>query len=448
MSKRFWSIFRGSTWQRNLAALWVGELIALAGFSVTLPFLPYYVQELGVTGLEQVAFWAGLLTTAQSTSMALVAPLWGSLADRYGRKMMVVRAMFGGAVIICLMGFSRNVYQLTILRAIQGALTGTVSAAMTLVAGGTPPERRGFAIGTLQMATYLGHSVGPLLGGLIADSMGYRMTFWVTSGLLLVAGVLVTALVEERHVPPQAEEEAAARPAVAHTAERRQRTRLWDGLVMVLHTQALMAVFGVRVLMRVAARIVGPVTALYVQQLAGPGAKVASLTGTISGFASATGAVGAVVLGRMGDRIGYRRILVFCGTAATILYALQSQVRTPVQFLVLRVLVGAAMGGILGAVSALLAANAPEGRFGAVYGLNTSVVAGAGALAPMLGAALTATWGLSSAFLGAALLYGVATVVAMIVVPAHRARAGDKDHEPDAPAKRSPSPQGRREYGD
>ena len=446
MSKRFWSIFRGSTWQRNLAALWVGELIALAGFSVTLPFLPYYVQELGVTGLEQVAFWAGLLTTAQSTSMALVAPLWGSLADRYGRKMMVVRAMFGGAVIICLMGFSRNVYQLTILRAIQGALTGTASAATTLVAGGTPPERRGFAIGTLQMATYLGHSVGPLLGGLIADSMGYRMTFWVTSGLLLVAGVLVTVLVEERHVPPQAEEEAASRPAVADSAER--RPRLWDGLVMVLHTRALPVVFGVRVLMRVAVRIVGPVMPLYVQQIAAPGAKVASLTGTISGLASATGAVGAVVLGRMGDRIGYRRILVFCGTAATILYALQSQVRTPVQFLVLRVLVGAAMGGILGAVSALLAANAPEGRFGAVYGLNTSVVAGAGALAPMLGAALTATWGLSSAFLGAALLYGVATGVAVIVVPAHRAAAGNRERELDAPAKSPPSPQGRREYGD
>ena len=149
------------SWQRNLAVLWIGELIAIAGFSVTLPFLPYYVQELGVTKLEQVVFWSGLLTTAQATTMALIAPVWGSLADRYGRKIMVERAMFGGAVVIGAMGFTRNVYQLAVLRAIQGMLTGTVPAAMTLVASSTPPERRGYALGLLQMAVYLGSSVGP-----------------------------------------------------------------------------------------------------------------------------------------------------------------------------------------------------------------------------------------------------------------------------------------------
>jgi len=137
-------------WQRNLAALWIGQLIAIAGFSVTLPFLPYYVQELGITGVDQIAFWAALVSTAQGTTMALVAPVWGLLADRYGRKIMVVRAMFGGAAVIGAMGFAQNVYQLLVLRAIQGTLTGTVPAAMTLVASSTPPERRGFAIGVLQ----------------------------------------------------------------------------------------------------------------------------------------------------------------------------------------------------------------------------------------------------------------------------------------------------------
>jgi predicted MFS family arabinose efflux permease len=143
-------------WKRNLAALWFGELVAISGFSVFMPFLPFYVQELGVTGLEQVAFWSGLLITAQAVTMAAIAPVWGSLADRYGRKIMVVRAMFGGAVVIASMGFVGNVYQLALLRAIQGFLTGTVPAATTLVASSTPPERRGFAIGLLQMAIYMG----------------------------------------------------------------------------------------------------------------------------------------------------------------------------------------------------------------------------------------------------------------------------------------------------
>jgi DHA1 family multidrug resistance protein-like MFS transporter len=338
---------------------------------------------------------------------------------------MVERAMFGGALIICLMGFSRNVYQLTILRAIQGMLTGTVAAATTLVAGTTPPEKRGFALGTLQMSVYLGHSIGPLLGGMIADSWGYRMTFWVTSGLLIVAGLLVMTMVRERFVSPQEETVEDDPGQVAHPAG----SRLWDGLLMVLRTRALIVLFGIRVLMRTAVGIVGPVMPLYVQQIAAPGAKIASLAGTITGVASATAAVGAIVLGRVGDRIGYRRILLVCGAAASVLYALQPQTRTPMQFLVLRALVGAAMGGVLSAVSALLASRAPKGRYGAVYGLNTSVVAGARALAPMIGAALTAGWGLPSAFIGAAVMYGMATVVAATVLPSLEPRAADSDRQ-------------------
>jgi len=391
-------------WRRNLAVLWFGELIAISGFSVFMPFLPYYVQELGITDLKQVVFWSGLLTTAQAVTMATIAPVWGSLADRYGRKIMVARAMFGGAVIIAMMGLVRNVYALAVLRAIQGLLTGTVPAATTLVASSTPPERRGSAIGLLQMAIYLGGSVGPLIGGLIADSMGYRPTFWVTGALLLTAGILVATLVREEFVPPE------------QTTDRK-RPPLLEGLAIVLSTRALMVVCGIRVLMRMAVRVVGPVLPLFVQEMVGPEAKVASLTGTISGLGSATSAIGAVLLGRLVDRIGPRRILLVCGSIACVLYALQAWTQTPLQLLVLRTLSGVAMGGILTSVSALQASLAPKGRYGAVYGIDTSMVAAANAISPMIGAALTATFGLSSAFLGAAAVYGLATVIVAAVVP-------------------------------
>jgi DHA1 family multidrug resistance protein-like MFS transporter len=401
------------SWQRNLAAIWIGQVIAIAGFSVTLPFLPYYVQELGISGVDQVAFWAGLITSAQATTMALMAPVWGSLADRYGRKIMVVRAMFGGSVIIGAMGFTRNVYQLLILRAIQGTLTGTVPAATTLVASSAPPQRRGFALGVLQMAIYLGASVGPLLGGFVADTLGYRSAFFVTGGLLFLAGVLVSALVREQFTPPEESDQDAADAA--------RNPRLWDGLLLVLRTRALLIVFSIRVLMRTAFRIVGPVIPLFIQQIARPGVKVASLTGTITGLASATSAGSAILFGRLVDRIGPRRILLACGTAACALYGLQGFARTPAQFLILRVLNGAAMGGIVSSVSSLLAALAPKDRFGAVYGVDTSITAAANAVAPMVGAALTATWDLSAAFLGAAAMYGLATLVVATAVPA-RAR--------------------------
>jgi DHA1 family multidrug resistance protein-like MFS transporter len=404
-------ILQRGAWQRNLAVLWIGELIAIAGFSVTLPFLPYYVQELGITEVNQVAFWSGLVAASQAITMALVAPVWGSLADRYGRKIMVVRAMFGGAIVISAMGFVGNVYQLVILRAIQGTLTGTVPAATTLVASNTPAKRRGYALGLLQMAIYLGSSVGPLLGGLVADSLGMRAAFWVTGGLLFTAGVLVSLFVHEDFTPLES-------TAASADGEQPAKPSLWDGLLLVLRTRALLVVFGIRVLMRTAFRIVGPVMPLLVQQIAGPDAKIASITGTITGLASATSAASAILLGRLSDRIGTRRILLACGTAVGVLYGLQGLVSTTTQFLLLRVLAGAFMGGVVAATSTLLAELAPKDRFGAVYGINTSLTAAANAIAPMVGAALTASWGLSSAFFGAAAMYGLAAVVIALLVPA------------------------------
>jgi len=164
------------TWQRNLYILWVAELVAIAGFTVVLPFLPYYVQDLGVTEPEQVEFWSGLLFASHAIAMAIFSLIWGSVADRYGRKMMVERAMFGGAVVMGAMGFVQNVQQLVLLRGLQGCLTDTI-AATTLVASSVPRQRSGHALGLLQMAVYSGASAGPLLGGLVADHFGYRAAF-------------------------------------------------------------------------------------------------------------------------------------------------------------------------------------------------------------------------------------------------------------------------------
>ena len=392
------SLIPRKPWQRNLAVIWFAELVAISGFSVFSPFMPYYVQELGVTRLEEVEFWSGMLITVQAVAMATFAPLWGSLADRYGRKVMVVRAMLGGSVVIALMGFTQSVGQLAALRAIQGTLTGTVAAATTLVASSAPPERRGYALGLLQMAIYLGNSVGPMLGGLVSDHVGYRATFWVTAGLLFSAGVLVATLVHEEFTSPE-------------KTSSQENTHLWDGLVMVLRTRTLLIVFGIRMLMRMGIRTVGPMLPLFVQEIAAPGTKIASLTGNIEGFAAAASAVSAVLLGRVSDRVGYRRILLVCGIVACVLSGFTAGVKNPMQLLILRALTGAAMGGILASISALLAALAPKDRFGAVYGMDTSLVSVSNAAAPMIGALMAASWGLSSVFLGAAALYGVATAV-------------------------------------
>jgi DHA1 family multidrug resistance protein-like MFS transporter len=393
-----------SIWQRNLIVTAAAEMVAVAGFMVILPFLPFYVQELGVTEPREVALWSGLLFSASGVTMGIVAPIWGSLADRYGRKLMVERAMFAGALVLGSMGFVRNVQQLVILRAIQGFLTGTIPAATTLVAGSVPRRRSGYALGLLQMAIYLGASLGPLLGGVVADAFGYRAAFWVTAVLLFLAGLTVLFLVEE-HFEPVAPKGNGLSGG------------LWQGLGLVLHSGGLLAVFGTRALVRLGDNIMRPVMPLFVQSLVPDAARVASLTGLVFGVKVGASALGAVTLGRAGDQVGHRRVLAGCALCVMALYGVQFFVTAPLHLLVLQGMLGLAMGGIVASISASLANLAPEGHQGAVYGLDTTAVAVARAVGPMTGAAITAGLGLRPNFLLAAVIFGLAALGVTVLGP-------------------------------
>ncbi len=395
------------TWKRNLYVIWAAELAAIAGFSVVMPFLPYFVQELGITELHQVELWSGILFASQAVTMALFAPIWGSLADRYGRKLMVQRAMFGGAVILSAMGFVQNVYQLAILRAIQGMLTGTVPAATTLVASSSPRNQSGYALGLLQTAVWAGASVGPLLGGLVADTWGYRAAFWVTGGLLFVAGLMVWRFVEEDFTPPRRDRD-------------KPDSGLWYGLKLVVSNRGLRSVFSIRVIVRLALRTLGPILPLFIQSLVPTSTRVASLAGLVSGVSAATSAVGAVTLGRASDRLGYRRVLLVCCGLTSILYVPQFFVTAPWQLIILQAAVGLVISGVLASISALLANLAPEGRQGAVYGVDTSAVSLANAIGPMLGAVVAASLGLRAPFLLASGALAVAAVLTWFLVPQPR----------------------------
>src|SRR5690606_28151164 len=178
-------------WQRTLGVMFVAQLLASVGFSTIFPFLPNYVEHLGVRGGGSLVFWVSAVFSVQAVSMMFAAPIWGAVADRYGRKLMVVRSLIGGAVIILLMGFARSAEELTLLRLIQGLITGVMSASSSLVASVTPRERLGYAMGLMQTANWAGVSVGPMIGGVLEFFFGYRIAFVVTAALLLLGGVLV-----------------------------------------------------------------------------------------------------------------------------------------------------------------------------------------------------------------------------------------------------------------
>ena len=401
------------SWQRNLRAMWITELLAIVGFMVIMPFLPLYLRELGVEGERQTRIWSGVIFSAPSMAMVIFAPIWGVLSDRHGRKVMVERAMFGGAVTMTLMGLVQSPQQLALLRVLQGVLTGTVTASTALVASSVPENRRGYALGTLQTAIYLGVSVGPLLGGMVGDSFGFRTAFFITGGLLLSAGVGVLIFVEE---PPR-RKQAVANPTSGNSGQARLHQSAWRQLSPVLGSASILAVLSLRFLARMGEDLTRPTLPLFVEAIATPGARVATTTGLITGAGALGGALGGRELGRVSDRVGYRSVLVGCSLLCVLCYAPQSIVGRPLWLVPLQVGAGIAMGGILASVRALLAALGPEGREGIIYGVEHSVSASASAVGPLLGSGLAAELGLRSPFLAAAGVLAVGVVVAIRFLP-------------------------------
>src|SRR5947209_7317451 len=164
-------------WERTAWIASATQFFTLVGFGLGLPFLPMYVQALGVTERAEVALWSGVVSGSAALTMAVLAPIWGVLADRYGRKPMLVRSMVGGAIVIGAMGFVGDVWQLLAVRLVQGAVTGSQAAAAALVAASTPANQLGFALGLIGTAVQIGNTVGPAIGGVAVGSLGFRGSF-------------------------------------------------------------------------------------------------------------------------------------------------------------------------------------------------------------------------------------------------------------------------------
>lgn len=393
-------------WRRNLYILTVVQLLSTAGFSLVFPFMPLYVQEVGIATRGSVAFWSGLGFSSQAFTMMLAAPIWGNYADRYGRKVMLVRATFGGAILLALMGLVQNAEQLVILRTIQGFVTGVVPAASALVAASAPRERIGEAMGLLNTSRAVGVAVGPMIGGVLGDAFGFRESFWFTGALLALSGVCTLIWVTEEFVPKR----------------NAARVGFFDAYRLLLQLPGMGGLYALNFLRSLGQTMIFPIIALFVVELMGVTQGAASITGLIIGLASFTAATSGVWLGKLGDRVGHSKVLIGAALVAALLYLPQPFVTSVWQLVALQALQGFAAGGLIPSLSALMNLWAPVGNQGAIYGLDTSVNAGARSLAPMVGAAVTVWFGLRGVF-GATTFVYVAIVLLALYVLRQRAQA-------------------------
>ena len=402
-------------WQRTLYIIFFVQLVTAVGFSSIFPFLPLYIKELGATTSLSVELLAALVFSAQAFTMMLASPIWGSLADRYGRKLMVARSTFGGALIILLMAYVTSAEQLVILRAIQGLITGTLAASSALVVAAVPRERSGYAMGLLQVSLGVGLGVGPLIGGLAADTFGYSSAFFITSGLLVIAGITVMFGVREEF-----------EPLLSLTRSPLTFLREWRG---IFAGTGISLSYGMRFISQLGRMMVLPITPLFIEQLLVDQSRLNTFTGLVVAVSSGTITVAAIYLGRLGDRIGHKRILVGSMFMVGLLYLPQSLATEAWQLLVLMALVGVGMGGVIPSISALLARFSHEGSEGAVFGLDNSVRAGARAVAPLVGAGVALAFEIRTTFLATGLIFILGALL-----------AGSKLREPAAQsAAKSPS---------
>lgn len=377
------------SWKVNLISVWFGCFFTGLAISQILPFLPLYISQLGVTSHEALSMWSGLTFSVTFLISAIVSPLWGSLADRKGRKLMLLRASLGMAIAILLQAFATNVWQLFLLRGIMGLTSGYIPNAMALVASQVPRERSGWALSTLATAQISGVIGGPLMGGFIADHVGLRPVFFITAILLVVSFLVTLFLIKEGVRPTLKKSERLSGKAV---------------FASLPYPALVISLFFTTLVIQLCNGSISPILALFIKSMAPDSNNIAFLSGLIASVPGVSALISAPRLGKLGDRIGTERILMATLICAVVLFFAMSWVTTPFQLGVLRFLLGFADGAMLPAVQTLLVKYSSDHITGRIFGYNQSFMYLGNVAGPLMGATVSAMAGFRWVFIATAVI--------------------------------------------
>jgi len=364
----------------SFPVLLVSQLAATMGFTFVLPFMPIYVQELGVQEAGNAAAWAGVINSSTAVTMALAAPLWGKLGDRVGLKPMLLRATVAGSIVVGLMGLVGNPWQLLALKTLQGCLTGTVAAATVLVSATAPAQRAGARLGTLQMVIFVAAAAGPFFGGAFADLVGIRASFGVTAALLATSAVLISIWVKEERPVEEAEEESTE--AEGPLPHRRL-------------APSLLALFVVQVaIMSAAPALPGLLTTLMEEPV-----RVATLAGWIIATGALAASFGSVVGGKLATRFGARRVIIWTLLLAGISALPQAEVDSVALLWALRLLTGLFVGTAVPVANLAIRGAVHSRRQGEAFGVAATATSAGNAVGPAAGGLLASSFGFGAPFL-------------------------------------------------
>ena len=379
-------------WKKNLFVLSIAVFIAGIAFSEIMPFLSLYINTLGNFSHQQLNFWSGIVYSGTFIVSAVVSPWWGKLADKKGRKPMILRAGIGMSVVIACMGLVQNVWQLLLLRMLQGVFAGFISNSNALVATETPKTNSGQALGTIASATTAGTLLGPLVGGALTSIFSYRITFMITGGLLLLCSILVLFFVHEDDFKPV-------------TAKKLDKA---SGVIKSLRSPHL--IFGLlltTLIIQAANNCINPIVSLYVRHLLNGHGNVVFISGVIAALPGIATFLVASRFGALGDKIGTHKIIVAGFIAASIFFFLTAFVRNTVELGILRFLVGFSDACLFPQVQTMLTKNSPAAVTGRIFSWNQSAMYIGNIVGPLLGSFVSGMFNYSMVFI-------VTTVIVLI----------------------------------
>jgi MFS family permease len=367
------------SYRRNLFAVTAASFIGFMGFTLVMPFLPLYFHQLGVEDVGQVAMWSGLSLGITPALTALLAPAWGRLADRFGRKIMVERSLVSFVIIMSAMAFATEPWHVFVLRCVQGLFAGYGALSLTMAADSAPPGKMAQAIGTVQTAQRLGPALGPVFGGTIAAIVGLQRAFFVTAAFYFVALVLVFLMYDEQ---------TAAHDEPARGKEARDRSVTFRD-VLAFENFLLMAIviFGLQFV----DRSFGPVLPLYVGQLGTASGSIPFVSGVLFSIAAGAGAIGHHFCARMLQRRSATRLIALSAAAGTVSVAVYLVANHVGWLLAATPFFGLAIGIATTAAYTAAAAVIPPNVRGTGFGLLTTASLVGLAVSPIVSGFLAVT---------------------------------------------------------
>ena len=345
----------------------MSQFVAMVGMSMVVPFLPFYIRELGVTNPDELEHWSGIVFSGPFILSFLLTPVWGVLGDRFGKKKMVLRAIFGLAVSQFLIGLSANVWQLFAFRMVQGAISGFIASSLALVSASTPKERSGYSIGILQTSISSGTVIGPFIGGFIADMTSYRTVFFITSAICFFSGLLVIINVRE--------------PA---SGDSKKLYSVFQNYEYVFKRSNILVVMLSITAIQISITVAQPVFALFVESMTKGTQYISTLTGAIFGTLGIFSVISSPWWGRRNDTKSFKKNIMIAISGAGLAYMVHTFITNPYMLFPVRAFLGLCIGGIIPVLYAYVNKNTEDDRKSGVMGIASSFTLLGNLLGPLL----------------------------------------------------------------